>query len=341
MRSGRIEVTRLMSALVAAATLAACGSDDDIEPPPTPAISIALSSSTLSVTQGTTVSATVNLTRSGGFTGDVAITIEGLPGTVRYASAPATIGRTTSSAVITFDVAGWATPGAINATVKATGTGVNSAASALAITVVAAPTYTLAVANPTVTATQGGTATQTVNITRTGGFDGAVALTAEGLPTGVTAAFDPQSTTGNSSTLTLSVAANTTGGNATVTVKGTVAGQADKTATLRLTISAPALADFTLAVSPSTLTIRQGAGATSKVFISRTGYVLDVSLRATGLPNGVTAVFGPEVPATHSSTLTLTASATAATGPATVTIHGRSRQIIDRTTTLALSVNPP
>ena len=340
MRSGRIEVTRLMSALVAAATLAACGSDD-IEPPPTPAISIALSSSTLSVTQGTTVSATVNLTRSGGFTGDVAITIEGLPGTVRYASAPATIGRTTSSAVITFDVAGWATPGAINATVKATGTGVNSAASALAITVVAAPTYTLAVANPTVTATQGGTATQTVNITRTGGFDGAVALTAEGLPTGVTAAFDPQSTTGNSSTLTLSVAANTTGGNATVTVKGTAAGQADKTATLQLTISAPALGNFTLAVGPSTLTIRQGAGATSKVFISRTGYVLDVSLRATGLPNGVTAVFGPEVPATHSSTLTLTASATAATGPATVTIHGRSRQIIDRTTTLALSVNPP
>jgi len=69
-------------------------------------------------------------------------------------------------------------------------------------------TYTLAVANGTVTAAPGGTATQTVNITRTGGFTGAVALTASGLPTGVTAAFDPQSATGNSSTLTLTAAAN-------------------------------------------------------------------------------------------------------------------------------------
>jgi hypothetical protein len=38
-----------------------------------------------------------------------------------------------------------------------------------------APTYTLGAANATVTATLGGMATQTVNITRTGGF-------AEGLP---------------------------------------------------------------------------------------------------------------------------------------------------------------
>ena len=82
-------------------------------------------------------------------------------------------------------------------------------------------TYTLAVANGTVTAAPGRTATQIVNITRTGGFAGAVALTASGLPTGVTAAFDPQSATGNSSTLTLTAASNAAPGNATITVKGT------------------------------------------------------------------------------------------------------------------------
>jgi hypothetical protein len=59
--------------------------------------------------------------------------------------------------------------------VKAAGTGVSAETAPLAITVVAAPTYTFAVANATVAATQGGAATQTVNITRTGGF-------AEGLP---------------------------------------------------------------------------------------------------------------------------------------------------------------
>ena len=154
MRTGLSDVTRVMSALVAAATIAACGGDDDDVTPPTPAISIALSSSALDLTQGTNGTATVNLTRSGGFTGNVAIAVDGLPGTVTYASAPATIDGNASSAIITFDVGESATPGVINATVKATCTGVSAEMAPLAITVVAAPTYTLAVANAAVTATQ-------------------------------------------------------------------------------------------------------------------------------------------------------------------------------------------
>lgn len=153
MRTGLSDVTRVMSALVAAATIAACGGDDDDVTPPTPAISIALSSSALDITQGTNGMATVNLTRSGGFAGDVAIAVDGLPGTVTYASVPATIDGNASSAIITFDVGESATPGVINATVKATGTGVSAEMAPLAITVVAAPTYTLAVANAAVTAT--------------------------------------------------------------------------------------------------------------------------------------------------------------------------------------------
>jgi len=340
-RTGLSDVTRVMSALVAAATIAACGGDDDDVTPPTPAISIALSSSALDITQGTNATATVNLTRSGGFMGDVAIAVEGLPGTVTYASAPATIDGNASSAIITFDVGESATPGVINATVKAAGTGVSAETAPLAITVVAAPTYTFAVANATVAATQGGAATQTVNITRTGGFAGAVSLTAEGLPTGVTAAFDPESAAGNSSTLTLTAAANAATGSATVTVKGTATGQPDKTATFQLTVTAGTAGGFTVAMNPKTLTIQQGASGTSTVKITQAGgIVVGVWLTATGLPNGVTAVFAPNV-TTNSSTLTLTASATAATGVATVTIHGRNpRQFFDRTTTLALTVIP-
>jgi hypothetical protein len=332
-----------MSALIAAATVAACGGGGDSGTEPTPAISIALSSSALSVTQGTNGTVTANLTRSGGFTGNVAITVEGLPGTVTYTSAPATIAGGASSAVITFDVAGAATPGVINATVKATGTGVSAVTAPLAITVVAAPaqSYSLGVANPTVTATQGATATQTVNITRTGGFAGAVALTASGLPTGVTAAFDPQSPAGNSSTLTLTAAANAATGNASVTVKGTATGQADKTATFQLTVNAASASGFTLASNPATLTIQQGTGGTSTVTITRTGgFAGAVTLTATGMPNGVTAVFDPTAPTTNSSTLTLTASATAATGAATVTIHGNATGLTEQTTTVALTVNP-
>ena len=340
MRVGMLAVTRLMTAVSAAVALAACSGGDDGGTEPTPAISIALSSSALNITQGTTGTVTVNLTRSGGFAGDVAVAVEGLPGTVTFTSAPTAIGASASSAVITFNVAGAAAPGVINATVKATGTGVTAATAAVAITVVAAPTpsFTLAVANATVTATQGGTATQTINITRSGGFAGAVTLSADGLPTGVTAAFDPSSPTTNTSTLTLTAAATATTGTSTVTVKGTATGQADKTATFQLTVNAAG--GYTLAMNPTTLTIQQGTNGTSTVNITRTGgFAGAVTLAATGLPNGVTAAFNPTAPTTNQSTLTLTASATAATGPATVTIKGTSPGLADQTTTLALTVS--
>ena len=334
-----LEVPRVVSALVVAATIAACGaSDSDSGTAPKPAISIALSSSALSITQGTTGTVTANLTRSGGFTGDVAITVEGLPGTVTYASGPATIGGSASAAVITFDVGESATPGVINATVIASGTGVSAVTAPLAITAVAAPTYTLAVANAAVTATQGGTATQTINITRTGGFVGAVALTAEGLPTGVTAAFDPQSATGNSSTLTLAAAPNAATGSATVTVKGTATGQADKTATFQLTVNAAPT--YTLAVANGTVTATQGATATQTLNIVRTGgFAAAVALTAEGLASGVTASFDPQTAIGNASTLTLTAAANAATGSATVTVKGTATGQADKTATVQLTVN--
>ena len=280
------------------------------------------------------------MTRSGGFASDVSIAVEGLPTGVTSTVTPPSLGPSVSSAVITIGAGGSANPGVINATVRATGTGVTAATVALAITVVAAPaqSYTLAVANATVTASQGGTATQTINITRTGGFAGAIALTAEGLPTGVTAAFNPQSATTNSSTLTLTAAANATTGNSTVTVKGTATGQTDKTATFQLTVNATG--GFTLAMNPAALTVQQSTNGTSTVTITRTGgFAGAVTLTATGLPNGVDAAFNPTAPTTNQSTLTLTASATAATGPATVTIHGNATGLTEQTTTLALTVS--
>ena len=49
----------------------------------------------------------------------------------------------------------------------------------------------------------GQSVTATINISRTGGFSGAVQLTASELPAGVAATFEPSSTTGNTALLTL------------------------------------------------------------------------------------------------------------------------------------------
>jgi hypothetical protein len=101
--------------------------------------------------------------------------------------------------------------------------------------------------------------------------------------------------------------------------------------------------DFSVAASPSSLTIAQGSSGTSTITItSLNGFNAATTLSASGLPTGVTAAFStnpvtPPANGTATSTLTLTASGTATTGPATVTITGTSGALT-HSTTIALTV---
>src|SRR5437660_471906 len=92
--------------------------------------------------------------------------------------------------------------------------------------------------------------------------------------------------------------------------------------------SQPLPPDFGLSTSPGTLTIAQGSNGSSTITVApQNGFTGNVTLAASGLPNGVTASFStnPTTPTSTMSTLTLTASSTAATGMSTVTITGTSR----------------
>ncbi len=102
--------------------------------------------------------------------------------------------------------------------------------------------------------------------------------------------------------------------------------------------------DFTIADSPSSLTVTQGSNGTSTITIgSLNSFNAATTLTASGLPSGVTATFStnpvtPPANGNATSTLTLTASSTATTGAATVTITGTSGSTT-HTTPLALTVN--
>ncbi len=102
--------------------------------------------------------------------------------------------------------------------------------------------------------------------------------------------------------------------------------------------------DYSIAASPSSLTINQGSSGTSTITItSLNGFNSATTLSASGLPSGVTAAFStnpvtPPANGSANSTLTLTASATATTGNATVTITGTSGSLT-HSTTIALTVN--
>lgn len=102
--------------------------------------------------------------------------------------------------------------------------------------------------------------------------------------------------------------------------------------------------NFTLAASPTAVSVTQGGTASSTVSTAVSGgFNSAVSLTVSGLPAGVTASFNPATiaaPGSGSSTLTFTAGSTATTGTATVTITA-SGGGITHTTTIALTVTAP
>jgi N-acetylneuraminic acid mutarotase len=184
---------------------------------------------------------------------------------------------------------------------------------------------------------QGASGASTVAVADVGGFTGSVSFAVSGLPSGVTAAFSPNPTTG-SSTLTLTANSTAALGAAMATVTGSAAGVPAASATLSLTVKPPP--GFTIAPALGSLTITQGTSGASVVTVTDVGgFTGNVTLAASGLPNGVTATFSQN-PTTLSSLLTLTASSTAALGTSTVTVTGSSTGVPSATTTLNLTVNP-
>jgi subtilase family serine protease len=204
------------------------------------------------------------------------------------------------------------------------------------------PSFTLSDSPSSLTITQGGSGTSTITVNDVGGFTGSVTLAASGLPSGVTAAFGTNPTTGTS-VLTLTASSTATTGSATVTITGT-SGSLTASTTLALTVNSTATPNFTIAASPTSVTVTQGTSGTSTITITSTGgFNSATTLTASGLPSGVTAAFStnpvtPPANGSATSTLTLTASSSATVGTATVTITGTSGST-SHSTTIALTVN--
>lgn len=237
-RSGRSVAGAVLGAML---LLAGCGGGggDGGTTNPTPAISISLSSPTLTVVQGTAGNITVNLTRSGGFTGDVTIAASGQPNGITIS--PTTIPSASSSATLTVVAAATAVTGNATITVTASGTGVSSTTATLALTVnapAATGGFTLAVNPTSATVTQGASATAVVTITRTGGFTGSVNLAVTGAANGLSATLANASTTGTTDTLTLTATGTATTGLQNLSIKGTATGLTDQTIPLPVTVNA-------------------------------------------------------------------------------------------------------
>jgi hypothetical protein len=219
-----VKAAHLGRALMFVALAGAAACDDDDDPvTPTGTLTLAVSSTALTLAQGRTDSVDVTITRGGSFTGPVILTASGAPtgATVTFGGTTLAAGQTTTKATITL-VANTA-PGVYPITITAAGTGVTTSTATLTLTVIAAQAadFTLVAAPDTFRVAQGGSATGFVRLTRTGGFDNAVTLTAGTLPAGVTVTFGAANLTGDSTSVEVSGTATATLGIAPLEIIGT------------------------------------------------------------------------------------------------------------------------
>ena len=165
---------------------------------------------------------------------------------------------------------------------------------------------------------QGASGTDTITVTDVSPFAGSVSFTASGMPAGVTPTFSPTSST-SSSVVTFAVASTTAAATYPITITGT-SGSLIATTSISLTVTPKP--GFTLSLA-SPLSVAQGKSTTDTLTITDVGgFTGNVSLAISGsLPSGVVCTLGTN-PATTTSVLTCTASATATVGPFPLTITG-------------------
>jgi hypothetical protein len=303
-----------------------------------PDFSLTVSPASQTVVAGNLASYTVNIARTGSFTGGVTFSISALPAGAGASFLPNP--STTNSSALTITTTATTTPaGTYPFTVTGTSGALTHTAPATLV-VTAAPTadFSLTVSPASQTVVAGNLASYTVNIARTGSFTGGVTFSISALPAGAGASFLPNPSTTNSSALTITTTATTTpAGTYPFTVTGT-SGALTHTAPATLVVTAAPAGDFSLSATPTSRSIKQGTTTTYTVIITRTSFTGGVTLSVSGLPAGTTATFSPNPGTGPSSTLTVvSAGRTTPTGTYVLTITGVSGSLT-RTTTVTLVV---
>jgi uncharacterized membrane protein len=299
-----------------------------------PDFSLSSSPTSQTIVQGGSTNYNITISPTGGFSGQVNLSVSGLPSGANgsFSPNPATTSSGLSVTTATSTPAG---------TYTVTITGVSGAlthSTTVTLVINPLPDFTLSASPPSQPVVQGGSTNYTVTISPTGGFNGQVSLSVSGLPSGANGTFNPNLAT-TSSSLSVTTSVVTPVGTYTLTITG-VNGALSHTTTVSLVVSAIPPPDFTLSGSPASQTVLQGNSTNYSVAINPVnGFNGPVTLSVSGLPSGANGTFTPN-PATTSASLSVTTSANTPNGTYTVTITGINGALT-RTTTVALTVALP
>jgi hypothetical protein len=288
--------------------------------PPSPDFSLSASPISQTVTAGAGTSYSVAITPLNGFSGTVTFSTGSLPSGVSASFNPTSVTMSGTS-TLTLNTSSTTTPGSYAITVAGTSGSLSHSAT---VTLVVQD-FSLSVTPASQSVAQGASTTYTVNITRNSGFSGSVGFSVSGLPGAASGSFSPNPATGSSSTLSVSISATTPAGSYPLTITGT-SGALTRITNATLSVTPALSGDFSLSITPGSVSVKAGGPASYTVNIARTGgFAGNISLSASGLPASATVSFTPNPAGGASSALTIsTAPSTADTVSYPFSVTGTS-----------------
>lgn len=341
--TARQRLACLLVFLTAGLALAGCGggsrSAETSPPPPAGDFSITANPNAVSFAQGAQSAAiTVSVAAINGLSGNVTVAIAGLPsGVTASPAAPLSI-AVGSNVSVTLSAAKAATLGPAVVNFQGAQGSLNHSASA-AVNISAFPDFGLEVRPGSVSLLQGTSQSVSLLATPLNGFSGSIALSIAGLPAGVSAPGALQLTPGTVQSVALSAANSAAPGTANLSFQGT-SGSLSHSANATLQIQATVAQDFSIAVSPGMVALRQGTQSVP-VSVSVTGlngFSGNVAVSLSGLPAGLLASPSSLTVAPGSSqSVTLSAPINAKPGSSTLTFQGTSGSL-DHSATTNVSV---
>jgi uncharacterized membrane protein len=307
----------------------------DVQAPATPSITLSSSPSSATVSQGSSTSYTISVTPGGGYTGTVNLSASNLPGSATATFNPPSVtisGTSVETSTLTLATTSSTPTGTYNFTVTGADTSGSPSGSIQLSVTVQAPTvsdFAISATPSTASAAPGSSTNYTVSVTGSpsGTFSGTVSLSVSGVPPRTGSSFSTTSITGSgNSTLTLSPHHNAKDGTYTLTITG-ISGSLSHSVQVTFIIGAAPSPSFTLAASPSSVTVTPGSAAGYSITVSPSGgFNSNVTLSTSTLPGGVSATFGSNPVSTSggsaSTSLSLATSTATTAGTYPITITG-------------------
>lgn len=338
----------MLIATAALLLVTACGggssADSGTVGPGTKSIRLTIETASLSVYRGLSATVPVTVERLGGYTGVVSFATSTQPDGVSVLLIPGSLSGQATSASMVLSADNGATSGSSTFTLTATGTGVSSASASVPLTIIP-PSIGVAIGNAAIVVPQGSNTALPVVVTRQG-YTGSIILSVIDLqPPTVVATLSPQSLQLGSAASQLTISTSTAQpiGTFSFTVRATGVGVAPVTVAIPVTVTESVAPRFTLAVLPTSVSIKAGTMGRVLALIGRTLFSGDIALSLDGAPAGVTGTFAKN-PDTSvfalGNELTLSVAANATPGTYAMSIRGVGTGVENQVAMMTLVVTP-